>query len=217
MHISYPQVREKLAKMYSCTADRCFTFGFKTQFGGGKSTGFALIYDTMDFAKKFEPKYRYASQSDSSKWKVRLCFSSVAIFPGIIIRLSRLLRQGVIEAKTRGSRKQRKEKKNRTKKVLLLILTYFDIFLTQSAPGARYCQGQGRPGWKEGKTSCHVNSPALLRTRPHNFHCSKVPGLAGILLPGVLSLYWNRSFVNKWKNHNFRCFHEGPLYTMIHR
>ena len=50
--------------MYSCTADRCFTFGFKTQFGGGKSTGFALIYDTMDFAKKFEPKYRYASQSD---------------------------------------------------------------------------------------------------------------------------------------------------------
>ena len=52
------QVREKLAKMYSCTADRCFTFGFKTQFGGGKSTGFALIYDTMDFAKKFEPKYR---------------------------------------------------------------------------------------------------------------------------------------------------------------
>ena len=51
-------MREKLAKMYSCTADRCFTFGFKTQFGGGKSTGFALIYDTMDFAKKFEPKYR---------------------------------------------------------------------------------------------------------------------------------------------------------------
>ena len=138
-------------------------------------------------------------------------FWSVAIFPGIIIRLSRLLRQGVIEAKTRGSRKQRKEKKNRTKKVLLLILTYFDIFLTQSAPGARYCQGQGRPGWKEGKTSCHVNSPALLRTRPHNFHCSKVPGLAGILLPGVLSLYWNRSFVNKWKNNNTRCFHEGPL------
>merc|ERR1719150_2087281 len=75
--VSKADVREKLAKMYSCTADRCFTFGFKTQFGGGKSIG---------FAKKFEPKYR-------------------------------LLRQGVIEAKTRGSRKQRKEKKNRTKKV----------------------------------------------------------------------------------------------------
>ena len=117
-----------MAKMYNCTADRIFTFGFKTNFGGGKSTGFGLIYDTMDFAKKFEPKYRYASQSPSSKWKVRLCFWSVAIFPGIIIRLSRLLRQGVIEAKTRGSRKQRKEKKNRTKKVLLLLLAYSNIF-----------------------------------------------------------------------------------------
>ena len=39
--------------------------------------------------------------------------------------LSRLLRQGVIEAKTRGSRKQRKEKKNRTKKVPILRTTYF--------------------------------------------------------------------------------------------
>merc|ERR1712226_1365322 len=60
--VSKADVREKLAKMYSCTADRCFTFGFKTQFGGGKSTGSALIYDTMDFAKKFEPKYRLLRQ-----------------------------------------------------------------------------------------------------------------------------------------------------------
>ncbi len=44
--------------MYKCTADRVFTFGFRTNFGGGKSSGFALIYDTMDFAKKFEPKHR---------------------------------------------------------------------------------------------------------------------------------------------------------------
>merc|ERR1719180_536300 len=64
--------------MYSCTADRVFSYGFKTQFGGGKSTGFALIYDTMDFAKKFEPRYR-------------------------------LVRQGVTEAKTKQSRKQKKE------------------------------------------------------------------------------------------------------------
>ena len=35
-----------------------FLFGFKTAFGGGKSTGFALIYDSLDEAKKFEPKYR---------------------------------------------------------------------------------------------------------------------------------------------------------------
>jgi len=28
------------------------------QFGGGKSTGFGLVYDNLDSAKKFEPKYR---------------------------------------------------------------------------------------------------------------------------------------------------------------
>lgn len=28
------------------------------QFGGGKSTGFGLIYDSLDAAKKFEPRYR---------------------------------------------------------------------------------------------------------------------------------------------------------------
>lgn len=33
-------------------------YGFKTAYGGGRSTGFALIYDSLDFAKKFEPKYR---------------------------------------------------------------------------------------------------------------------------------------------------------------
>lgn len=56
------EIREKLAKMYKCTPDRVFAFGFRTQFGGGKTTGFALVYDTMDFAKKFEPKYRQVSE-----------------------------------------------------------------------------------------------------------------------------------------------------------
>lgn len=37
-----------------------FVFGFRTNFGGGKSTGFALLYDTLDYAKKFEPKHRLA-------------------------------------------------------------------------------------------------------------------------------------------------------------
>merc|ERR1711890_198667 len=49
------ELREKLARMYKTTPDVVFCFGFHTQFGGGKSTGFALIYDTLDFAKKFEP------------------------------------------------------------------------------------------------------------------------------------------------------------------
>ena len=80
------EIRDKLAKMYKCTPDRVVAFGFRTNFGGGKSTGFALIYDTMDYAKKFEPKFR-------------------------------LVRQGVLEKVTKGGRKQKKERKNRMKKV----------------------------------------------------------------------------------------------------
>merc|ERR1712026_6231 len=60
--VAKTEVREKLAKMYKCTPDRVFAFGFKTNFGGGKTTGFALIYDTMDSAKKFEPKFRLRRQ-----------------------------------------------------------------------------------------------------------------------------------------------------------
>eukprot|EP00884_Botryococcus_braunii_P003280 jgi/Botrbrau1/12953/Bobra.154_2s0013.1 len=53
------EIQEKLAKMYSVRdPQQIFVFGFRTQFGGGKSTGFGLIYDNLDSAKKFEPKYR---------------------------------------------------------------------------------------------------------------------------------------------------------------
>merc|ERR1711914_27754 len=79
------EIREKLARMYKTTPDLIFCFGFRTQFGGGKTTGFGLIYDTLENAKRFEPKYRQA-------------------------------RHGMLELKKSG-RKQRKERKNRQKKV----------------------------------------------------------------------------------------------------
>lgn len=71
--------------MFKSTPDVIFSFGFRTQFGGGRTTGFALIYDTLEQAKKFEPKHR-------------------------------LVRNGLM-TRTRTGRKQRKEKKNRVKKV----------------------------------------------------------------------------------------------------
>ncbi|XP_065221700.1 small ribosomal subunit protein eS24 [Planococcus citri] len=52
------EIREKIAKMFKVFPDVVFVFGFNTCFGGGKSTGFGLIYDSLDQAKKFEPKYR---------------------------------------------------------------------------------------------------------------------------------------------------------------
>ena len=83
--VAKSDIREKLARMYKATADCIVCFGFRTAFGGGKTTGFALIYDSLDFLKQYEPKYR-------------------------------LTRLGLFK-RDRPARKQRKEKKNRTKKV----------------------------------------------------------------------------------------------------
>lgn len=67
--VSKTEIREKLAVMYKVTPDVVFAFGFRTNFGGGKSTGFALVYDTLDYAKKFEPKYRLARHGLYEKQK----------------------------------------------------------------------------------------------------------------------------------------------------
>jgi small subunit ribosomal protein S24e len=56
--ISRTDVSEKLATIYKTDKARVVTFGFKTHFGGGRSTGFALIYDNEEVQRKFEPKYR---------------------------------------------------------------------------------------------------------------------------------------------------------------
>merc|ERR1712212_795384 len=55
--------------MYKTTADVIFAFGFHTLFGGNKTIGFALIYDNMDSAKKYEPKYRLARHGVIEKKK----------------------------------------------------------------------------------------------------------------------------------------------------
>lgn len=52
-------MKEKLARMYEVKdPNAIFVFKFRTHFGGGKSTGFGLIYDSVENAKKFEPTYR---------------------------------------------------------------------------------------------------------------------------------------------------------------
>lgn len=57
------ELQQILAKTYKTTSDVIVCFGFRTTFGGGKSSGFALIYDSLDFLKKNEPKYRQARVS----------------------------------------------------------------------------------------------------------------------------------------------------------
>jgi len=33
-------------------------FGFRTKYGGMRSTGYCLIYDSFDLLKKYEPRHR---------------------------------------------------------------------------------------------------------------------------------------------------------------
>jgi small subunit ribosomal protein S24e len=57
-NVSKTELSEKLAAIYKTDKERVVTFGLRTQFGGGKSTGFALIYDDEASQRKFEPRYR---------------------------------------------------------------------------------------------------------------------------------------------------------------
>jgi len=74
--ISKTEVSEKLAGIYKADPARVVTFGFKTHFGGGRSTGFALIYDSEEVQRKFEPRYRLvrsglATKVDKASRKLR--------------------------------------------------------------------------------------------------------------------------------------------------
>ncbi|KAG1335360.1 40S ribosomal protein S24-1 [Cocos nucifera] len=58
-NVSKAELKEKLARLYEVKdPSAIFVFKFRTHFGGGKSTGFGLIYDNVEAAKKYEPKYR---------------------------------------------------------------------------------------------------------------------------------------------------------------
>ena len=55
-------------------------YGFKVAFGGGRSTGFGMIYDNLVAAKKFEPKYRLTRVRSSVLCVLWLCCpSAVAV------------------------------------------------------------------------------------------------------------------------------------------
>ncbi|KAF8973939.1 ribosomal protein S24e-domain-containing protein [Flammula alnicola] len=66
-NVSRADLQEKLAALYKTDKSRVVTFGLRTQFGGGRSTGFALIYDDETSQKKFEPKYRLVRSGLASK------------------------------------------------------------------------------------------------------------------------------------------------------
>lgn len=74
-NVSKSEIKDKLASMYNVRdAQSIFVFGFRTQFGGGKSTGFGLIYDDVKAATKFEPKHRYVCRLGMPAGQARPCW-----------------------------------------------------------------------------------------------------------------------------------------------
>ncbi|KAG6764455.1 hypothetical protein POTOM_031924 [Populus tomentosa] len=107
-NVSKAELKEKLASLYEVKdMNSIFVFKFRTHFGGGKSTGFGLIYDSVESAKKYEPKYRLIRSPNA------------LLFPYVNELGSLELRQAAngLATKVEKSRKQLKERKNRAKKV----------------------------------------------------------------------------------------------------
>ena len=46
-NISKDKLRGKLAELYKASKDHVNVFGLRTNYGGGKTTGFARIYDSQ--------------------------------------------------------------------------------------------------------------------------------------------------------------------------
>eukprot|EP00919_Chromeraceae_sp_WS-2016_P018425 GHVR01043724.1.p1 GENE.GHVR01043724.1~~GHVR01043724.1.p1 ORF type:complete len:131 (-),score=26.62 GHVR01043724.1:113-505(-) len=59
--VSKKDLQNKIANMFKVKETKSIIlFGFKTAFGGSRSTGFGLIYDSLAAAKRFEQRYRLA-------------------------------------------------------------------------------------------------------------------------------------------------------------
>ena len=57
-NVAKSELQEVVGGMHKTDSKLVVLFGFRTKFGGGKSTGFCVIYDNEDALRKFEPKHR---------------------------------------------------------------------------------------------------------------------------------------------------------------
>ena len=142
-NVSKAELSEKLSEMYKAPKEQCIVFGMRTAFGGGRSTGFALIYDSRE-SMKFEPKHRLVRVSihlratfvvslarlhatiqasieagHMDRHRTNHCPTLAASILILAFSLLDLTSQqvGLAEKTEKASRKLRKERKNRAKKV----------------------------------------------------------------------------------------------------
>jgi small subunit ribosomal protein S24e len=57
-NVSQKDLRELIAAKYHWEPKNIVLFGFRTAFGGNRSSGFALAYDNQQYLVKYEPTYR---------------------------------------------------------------------------------------------------------------------------------------------------------------
>ena len=93
-------------------------FGLRTQFGGGKTTGFALVYDSPEALKKFEPHYRlvrvgFASKIEKASRQQRMSNHHILYISGIMEAVNMIL----MRWKTGKQRKNRQKTLRGTAKV----------------------------------------------------------------------------------------------------
>ena len=72
-NVSKAAIKEKLAGIFKSKSENIAIFGLSTKFGGGRSSGFALVYDSLDLRKQYDLKtnLRRDKQWDTKKTKTR--------------------------------------------------------------------------------------------------------------------------------------------------
>jgi small subunit ribosomal protein S24e len=55
-NVAKSAIKAKLATLLKAKEENISIYGLKTKYGGGRSTGFALVYESMDARKKYDGK-----------------------------------------------------------------------------------------------------------------------------------------------------------------
>jgi len=66
-NVSKTAIKAHLAKMFKAKEEAIAIVGLHTKFGGGRSSGMALIYDNLDMRKKYDMKMRLQNVSSLSR------------------------------------------------------------------------------------------------------------------------------------------------------
>lgn len=69
--ISKKAIASAVSKKFKVAEDNVVIFGFRTKFGGMRSSAFCLIYESLDALKRFEPKYRLIRKGLVEKPKLK--------------------------------------------------------------------------------------------------------------------------------------------------